>query len=219
MLQVCTYEDIDNEYFDLLDEVALIATHSQGFMPPTSRFVKEVVQRSTCLEVIVLDSWFSVDSEQTALNEFLQFLSTQDSFLSRFRLLVITHNDEYTIFQENLSPLITAYFSAPTTHLQEIEITGAKIKCYDTDVTPVIDRRFVQFKVIELKGCCYASRQKFSHKAVTEWLGEDISVLNVDKERNADSLTFKVREKALPGTGKGNIQGWTCNEDSHHTKP
>ena len=102
-----------------------------------------------------------------------------------------------------------AYFSAPTTHLQKIEITGAKIKCYDTDVTPVIDHRYVQFKTIELKGCYYASKQKFSHKAITEWLGEDIRMLNVDKEKKVDSLTFKVKEQA-PGlvfvVGKGSIQ-------------
>ena len=195
MLQVCLCEDIDSEYFDLLDEVALLATSIQGFKPPTMRFVKQIVQRSSCLEVIVLDSWY--EEEEEALNEFLKFLSTQDSFLSRFRLLVISQDvvfEEYTLFQNALGPLITAYMSAPTTHLQKISITGATIKSYETDVTPVIDQRYIQFKTIELHGCRYDKTQKFSRKAITEWLGEDISMLNEGKEKE-DSLTFKVREK------------------------
>ena len=101
---------------------------------------------------------------------------------------------EYTIFQKNLGPLISAYFSAPTTHSQKIKITNAKIKSYDGDVAPAIDQCYVQFKSIELKGCYYASRQKFSHKAITEWLGEDISMLSMHKE--VDSLTFKVKRHA-----------------------
>ena len=197
MLPVCMCEDIDSEHYDLLDEVAIIVTRSQGFTPPTSRFVQQVVQRSTCLEVIVLDSWFTCNDEQTALNEFLKFLSTQDNFLSRFRLLMIIDFEEYTIFQENLGPLISAYFSAHTTHLQKIKITNAKIKSYDGDVAPAIDQCYVQFKSIELKGCYYASKQRFSHKAITEWLGEDIRMLNVDKE--VDSLTFKVKRHATSG--------------------
>ena len=192
MLQVCLCEDIDSEYFDLLDEVALLATSIQGFKNPTMRFVKQIVQRSSCLEVIVLDSW--CEEEKEVLNEFLEFLSTQDSFLSRFRLLVISQDEEYTLFQNALGPLITAYMSAPTTHLQKISITGAMIKSYETDVTPVIDQRYVQFKTIELNGCRYDKTQKFSRKAITEWLGEDISMLNESKEKK-DSLTFKVREQ------------------------
>jgi hypothetical protein len=198
MLQICICEDIDSEYFDLLDEVALLATSSHGFNNPTLRLLEHIVQRSSCLEVIILDSWFEIKEEGAALNNFFKFLSTQDSFLSRFRLLVITQ-DEYTIFHKNLGPLITAYFSAPTTHPQKISITGAKIKSYDTDVAPVIDQHYVQFKTIELNGCYYVPRQKFSHKAITDWLGEDsddIIVLNKDKEKTVDSLTFKVREKA-----------------------
>jgi hypothetical protein len=201
MLQICICEDIDSEYSDLLDEVALLATSSQEFNNPTLRLMEHIVQRSSCLEVIVLDSWFEIEEEGAALNNFLKFLSTQDGFLSRFRLLVITEDKEYTctIFHKNLGPLITAYFSAPTTHPQKISITGAKIKSYDTDVAPVIDQHYVQFKTIELNGCYYVPRQKFSHKAITDWLGEDsddIIVLNKDKEKTVDSLTFKVREKA-----------------------
>ena len=221
MLQVYIREDIDSEYFDLLDEVALIATSYAGFSQPNVRLVEHVVHRSSCLEVIILDSWlkseFELDNEQAALNRFLKFLSTQDGFLSRFRLLVIAQKRAYyTIFQENLGPLITAYFSAPTTHPQKIEITGAKIKSYDTDVAPLIDQRYVQFKTIALKGCCYmyVSMGKFSPKAIKEWLGEDVSMLNEDKEESSvDSLTFKVREKATDLPGKKRKHSEVDGED------
>ena len=194
MLQVCLYEDIDSKYCDLIDEVALLATSIQWFKNPTMRFMKQIVQRSSCLEVIVLDS--RCEGEEEALNDFLEFLSTQDGFLSCFRLLVISQVvEEYTLFQNVLGPLITAYMSAPTSHLQKILITGATIKSYETDVAPVIDQRYVQFKTIELNGCHYDKTQKFSCKAITEWLGEDISMLNEGKEKEVDSLTFKVREK------------------------
>ena len=198
MLQVCMCDDIDDEYVDLLEEVALIGTNFQGFQHPTMRLVEQAVLRSSCLEVIVLDSWVECENEPV-LNDFLKFLSTQDNFLSRFRLLVITQDEDctYTIFQENLGPLIAAYFSAPTTHQQKIKITSAKIKSYNADITPAIDQRYVQFKTIEMKNCCYVSKRKFSQKAITEWLGEEISVLNVD-EKEVDSLTFKIRERA-PG--------------------
>lgn len=112
------YKSIDSEYFDLLDKVALLATSSQGFRNPTMKFVKQTIQRFTCLEVIVLDSW--CEDEEAALNEFLNFLSTQDEFLSHFQLLVITQDEEYTIFQNVLGPLMTAYFSAPTTRSQSL---------------------------------------------------------------------------------------------------
>ena len=57
------YKSIDSEYFDLLDKVALLATSSQGFRNPTMKFVKQTIQRFTCLEVIGLDSWCE-DEEQ-----------------------------------------------------------------------------------------------------------------------------------------------------------
>ena len=199
MFQVCCHgEDADGEYDDLLDDIALIATHSQGFQHPTARFVEQVVQRSSCLEVIILDSWFCIEEEKIALNEFLKFLSTQVGFFSRFRLLVITDFEEYTLLGENLNKLITAYFSAPTTHLQKIKITGAKVKSYENDFYPPIDQRYAQFKVIELEGCSFVSKQKFSQRAITQWLGQDISMLDVEKEKKVDSCIFKIKEQSTP---------------------
>ena len=146
-----------------------------------------------------MDSWSKSELaiEQAALNRFLKFLSTQDGFLSRFWLLVITQKRAYyTIFQENLGPLITAYFSAPTTRPQKIEITGAKIK---SDIAPLIDQRYVQFKTIALKGCYYY--RKFSPRAVTE------------SDNFFDSLTFKVREKATNLPGKKRKHSEVSDED------
>jgi hypothetical protein len=188
MLDPCIREDIDSEYFDLLNEVVSITIDINN-TPRTMRFVKQIVQMSSCLEVIVLGGRY----EERAKLNFLEFLSTQDGFLSRFRLLIIKEVD---VLSKDLGPLITAYFSAPTTHMQKITITDCDLKSYDTDVAPVIDQRYVQFKTIELNGC-YVPRQKFSRKAITEWLGEDISILNEDEE----NVTFQIREKA-PGDRK-----------------
>jgi hypothetical protein len=207
MLQVCIpswHEDvIDSESFDLINEVADPLINEVALLA-TSKYMlrmKQVVQRSSCLEVIILDGWFFWE-----ISEFLNFLSTQDGFLSRFRLLVITqYESTCTIVRQSvLGPLITAYFSAPTTHPQKISITGAIIiQFYDT--TPVIDQRYVQFKTIEFNDCHLfdgMQTSRFSHKAITDWLGEDIIMLHKDEEENVYSLTFKVREKA-PGRPNG----------------
>ena len=114
-----------------LHMVAYLGVYDAGFRYPTLRFLEQVVQRSSCLEVIVLDSWVDAENdEQTSLNNFFVFLSTQVSFLSHFRLFMMINLNHYSILKESLNKLITAYFSAPTTHLQKIRITDAKIKSY-----------------------------------------------------------------------------------------
>lgn len=90
------------------------------------------------------------------MNGFATFLLTQVSFLSRFQLLkILTNMSEYTVLQENLNKLVTAYFSAPTTHLQKIQITDTEIKSYDGDVCPVIDHCYLQYKIIQLDNSIY----------------------------------------------------------------
>ena len=197
--QICLHEEVDPEYYDLLNEVTYVGIYDVGLGYPTIRLVKQVVQRSTCLEVIVLDNWMDDDDEQTSLNRFFVFLSTQVSFLSRFRLFMITNLYQYSILQESLNKLITAYFSTPTTHLQKIRITDVKIKSYDGDVCPAIDQRYVQFKTIELEDCHFVSKQKSTRRAITQWLGQDISTLHVEKkDKGTNFCIFKVKEQA-PG--------------------
>ena len=200
--QVCLHDEIDPDYYDLLNEVAYLGVYDAGFRYPTSRFLEQVVQRSSCLEVIVLDSWVDAENdEQTSLNNFFVFLSTQVSFLSRFRLFMMVNLNHYSILQESLNKLITAYFSAPTTHLQKIRITDAKIKSYDNNDSPVIDQRYVKFKTIELEDCYFISKQKSIRRAITQWLGQDISKLHpttVEKEKD-NFCVFKVKEQQAPG--------------------
>ena len=200
MGQICLHEDVDPEYYDLLNEVVYVDIYDVRFGFPTLRLVKQVVQRSTCLEVLVLDSWMDDDDEQTSLNRFFVLLSTHVSFLSRFWLFLVKNLFQYSILQESLNKLITAYFSAPTTHLQKIRITDAKIKSYDDDVCPTIDQRYVQYKTIELEDCHFVSKQKSTRRAITQWLGQDISTLHVEKEKNKGTnfCIFKVKER-VPG--------------------
>ena len=216
--QVCLHEDIDPDYYDLLSEVAYVDIYDGGLGYPTLRFVKQIVQKSTCLEVIVLDNW--MDDDETSLNRFFVFLSTHVSFLSQFRLLMITNLFQYTILQESLNKLITAYFSAPTTHLQKIRIGDAKIKSYDDNNCPVIDQRYVQFKTIELEDCHFVSKQKSTPRAITQWLGQDISTLRVEKGNRTNFCVFKIKEQApgLLGTKRKHSEV-DNEEDSHHADP
>ena len=135
------------------------------------------------------------------INNFVTFLSTQVRFLSRFRMLkILTNMSEYTMLQENLNKLITAYFSAPATHLQKIMIADTEIKSYDGDVFPAIDHRYLQFKIIELEKYHFVSKLKSTCKAITQWLGLDISTLQ--RENSEDDRThvcaFKVKEQSTP---------------------
>ena len=202
MAEIYLYEDIDNEYHNLLNQVVYLGIHGGVFEQPTSNFVEQVFQRSTCLEVVILESYFAGEEEPTSVNEFVTFLSTQVKFLSNFRLFKI-HTNLYghTVLKENLNKLVMAYFSAPTTHLQKILITDTEIKSYDGDTCPVIDQRYLQFKIIELEDCHFVSRQKSTHRAITQWLGQDIRPLH-DSEKEKDETTncyiFKVKERA-PG--------------------
>ncbi len=203
MGRICLHPEVDPDYFDLLNEVAYIGIYDPGFSinygSPASRILEQIVQRSTCLEVMVLDNW--MDDDDDSLNKFLVFLSTQVSFLSHFRLfMIINLNHCSVILQESLNKLITAYFSAPTTHLQKIRITDAKIKSYDDAVRPVvIDERYIQFKTIELDGCYFVSKQKSTRRAITQWLGRDISTLHATVEKEKKNFCiFKVKEQ-IPG--------------------
>ena len=199
MAEIYLYEDIDNEYYNLLNKVVYLGVHGGVFEQPSSNFVEQVVQRSTCLEVVILESYF--EEEPTSMNEFVTFLSTQVSFLSNFRLLkILTNLSGHTVLQENLNKLVTAYFSAPTTHLQRMQITDTEIKSFDGDAYPTIDQHYLRFKIIELEDCHFVSKQKSTCRAITQWLGRDISTLHVEnsKDEKTNFCIFKVKEQA-PG--------------------
>ena len=197
MGRICLHKEVDPDYFDLLSEVAYIGIYdprfSKNFRSPTSRFLEQIIQRSTYLEVLILEG---NDNEQT-LDNFFMFLSTQVSFLSRFRLFFIIGYFS-NVLQDALNKLISAYFSAPTTHLQKIRITDTRINSYDGDnVPPVINQRYLQFKTIELEDCYFISKQESTRRAITQWLGQDISTLHATVEKKKDNFCiFKVKERA-----------------------
>jgi hypothetical protein len=195
--EVLLYDDMDNEYYDLLNKVVYLGVHGGVF---DTNFVEQVVQRSTCLEVVILESYYEEEEEPTSMNDFVTFLTTQVSFLSNFQLLkVLTNLSGYSILQKNLNKLITAYFSAPTTHSQKIQFTDTEIQSYDDDIPPVIDQHYLQFKAIDLDNCHFILRQKSTHRAITQWLRQDISTLRLKKEtegEEANYCSFKVKERA-----------------------
>ena len=61
MPEICLFEDIDAEYYDLLNKVVYLGIHGGVFERPSSNFVEHIVQRSTCLEVVILESYFDGD--------------------------------------------------------------------------------------------------------------------------------------------------------------
>ena len=201
--EIVLCDDIDSEFYDLLTNVVYLGIHGGVFEQPSSNFVEQVIQRSTSLEVVILEGYFHQEEEPTSVNELVNFLSTQVAFLSRFRILkILTNLSEYTVLQKNLNKLITAYFSAPTTCLQKIQITDTEIKSYDSTICPVIDHRYLQFKIIELVECHFVSKQKSTCKAITQWLGRDISTLPVENsnDNRISVCAFKVKEQSLiPG--------------------
>ena len=214
--EIYLYEDIDDEYYDLLNEVVYLGVHGGVFNEPSLNFVEQIVQRSSCLEVIILESYFDEDEEPTSINEFVVFLSTQVSFLSTFQLFkVLTNLSMYTVLQNNLNKLVTAYFSAPTTHSQKILITDAEIKSYDDDHPPVIDQCYLQFKAIELDNCHFILKQKSTRRAITQWLGQDISTLDMEKRKGEDAnfCSFKLKECAPRLLGRKRRHSEVGNDD------
>ena len=194
-------EKINYEYYELLTNVVCLGMHGDVCESPCLNFVRQVVQRSTCLEIVFLKGDFYLpEVEPRWVGELVTFLSTQVSFLSRFRLLKIhTHNmSRYSVSQENLNKLIMAYFSAPTTHLQKIVITNTEIYSFDDDVCPTIDQHYLQFKIIEVKGCRFILNQKPTRRLIAQWLGQDISTLHVEnmKDGKKNFCNFKIKEQA-----------------------
>ena len=58
MAEIYLYEDVDNEYYELLTNVVFLGVHGGVFEQPSSNFVEEVVQRSTCLEIFFFGELF-----------------------------------------------------------------------------------------------------------------------------------------------------------------
>ena len=213
LADICVCEAIDNEYYELLTNVVCLSICGDLCEQHSFHFIKQVVQRCTCLEMVFLeDDFHSPDSA----NELVTFLSTQVSFLSRFRLLTIrTHGEPHIVSQENLNKLIIAYFSAPTTHLQKIVIIYTRIESYDGDVCPAIDQHYLQFKTIEFEDCYFVLEQESTHRAITQWLGQEISTLQVENSTDSrkNHWIFKIKEQTPSLLGRKRKNSEVDNEE------
>ena len=219
MSDIYVCEAIDDEYYELLTNVVCLGIHGELCEQPSFDFIKQVVQRCTCLEMAFLEG----DSlNPDSADELVTFLSTQVSFLSRFQLLTIrAHGSyEYTCSRENLDKLVMAYFSAPTTHLQKIVIVSTEIKSSDSEVCSTIDQCYAQFKTIELEDCYFVLERESTRGAITQWLGQDISPLHIEnsKDDEKNHWIFKIKAEQASFLGKKRKYSEVDNEeDSHHT--
>ena len=105
------------------------------------------------METLILDQW-GEDSECLYLDDFCDFLSSQTSFLSKFRQLKIHSSNScrflgFKVSQERFDQLISAYFAAPTDHMQRLEFSGTDVQCSDIsdDCSPIVDQHYLQFKM------------------------------------------------------------------------
>ena len=186
-IEISNYPNL--EYVHFLYKV--VCVNFQGF-PLKKRglkFVKAVIEGAANLEMLILDQW-GEDDDCLCLNEFCNFLSSQTSFLSNFRQLTIHSMTflEFAVARESFNQLITAYFAAPTDHMQKLEFSTLRVKCND-DCSPTVDQRYLQFKTIEFDYMCQFVYDA-TPIAISHWLGQPISKLETSVEH--DTCLFKV---------------------------
>ena len=154
------------------------------------------------LEVLILEDPFNEMFVDVSLNQVCTLLICHPTFLSNFRLLKVVSSvrDYFVVSQHIFDKLITTYFSAFTIHSQKMQFSGIKIAAYDAHYTPNIDPRYLRFKNIEMEDCEFTSRYKATPKAISHWLGHDISVQKSSSD--GKSLLFKVKEEADYGCSR-----------------
>ena len=191
--------NLDHVYF--LRNATYLAISSSNFDEQLGEFLKAVLKEVTNLEVLVWDHWDD-EWEMEFLDEFCTYLPSCQSLLSNFRLLKILSTMDsrgYVVSRKNFNQLITAYFAAPTDHMQKLQISCAKIKCSDIsyECSPRIDQRYLAFKTLELDDCQFVSKYKATPQTISHWLGQGISELpQSDCRPNAPgSYFFKVGDK------------------------
>ena len=199
--------NLDNVYF-LRNAVYLGLTghifDEQGF-----EFLKAVLQVATNLEVLLLCHWGDEDEwEVEFFDKFCASLSTSQAFLSNFRWVKIFCNvylgaKGLVVSQRNFNQLITAYFAAPTDHVQKLHINHTKIKCSDISFerSPTIEHRYRSFKTIQISDCQFVSKYTATPKALSHWLGESISELP-HSDPEPDTCFFKVGGESEAGLSR-----------------
>ena len=190
--------NLDNVFF-LRNAVYLGINGPSIFDEQGNELLKAILQVATNLEVLLLDHWGDEGEwEIEFFDKFCAYLSTSQAFLSNFRWVklfscVDLGSKGLVVSQKNFNQLITAYFAAPTDHVQKLHIAHTKIKCSDISFerSPTIEQRYRSFKTIQISDCQFVSKYKATPKALSHWLGENISELP-QSDPEPDTCFFKV---------------------------
>ena len=195
--------NLDHVYF--LRNAEYMGINGNPFEEQGLEFLKAVLKEATNLEVLLLDHWGDDDEwEVKFFDEFCAFLPSCQTFLSNFRLLKILslmESNGLVVSRKNFNQLITAYFAAPTDHVQKLHITRTKIKCSDVsfECSPIVEQRYRSFKTIQIGDCQFVSKYKATPKTLSHWLGENISELpQLDPKPNEPgTYCFKIEDKPI----------------------
>ena len=198
------YRDIDLDGVHFLYNVVCVSFLGFPLEDDGLEFIKALIEGATNLETLILNQW-GEDDERFYWDEFCNCLSSQTLFLSKFRQLVIHSTNScrflgFGVSRRSFNQLISAYFAAPTDHMQKLEFNHTKIKCSNSsdDCSPIVDQRYLRFKTLDLSGCQFVSEYDATPTAISNWLGQSITKLEtsvqhgmylfkVDKEINANT--------------------------------
>ena len=202
------YRDADFDDVHFLYNVVCLSFVGFPLKEDGFKFVEAVIKGATHLETLFLDQW-GEDNECVSFDDFCEFLSSQNKFLSKFRQLSIQSSNScrflgFEVSLENFNRLISAYFAAPTDHMQRLEFNSARITYRDTadDCSPMIDQQYLQFKALCLDSTCQFVTIDEDYEIqdvdyieptnISDWLGQPISILKVGI---GVSYLFKVDKK------------------------
>ena len=198
--------DLSDADLWLLSEVEYVGIQCRPFDPSCVEWIIKLLNKAANLQVLVLQGC-NVPNDQLDLDDFCEQLATCQPFWSKFQILKIVAGipeieelkeygvdtpEEYTVSQDSLDQLITAYLSAPTDHSQLVQFSYTHIECQDTNCNPPVDRTSLQFKNIRLSDCRFDSN-KATPEAISKWLGQRIEVLEKDEETH--SFLFQIDHK------------------------
>ena len=194
--------DLSDAELCFLSEVEYVGVQCRPFIPQGVNYIIKLVNKATHLQVLVLQG-LNYPDDILYLDDFCIQLATCQHFWSKFRLLKIVScfedeeeeldTMEYVVSRDSLDQLMIAYFSAPTDHSQLVQFSDTKIKCQDIDCAPTIDQTYLQFKNIKLSNCRFVSKSKATPEVISNWLGQDVSIL--EKEEEPSSFLFQVNHK------------------------
>ena len=185
--QIEVYNDVEHDYAAIvpcyLRSAVYIGATGHLFTQQGLDFLKAIIKEATQLEVLILDNWGREGTWETEFfDEFIAYLCSYPKFFSNLRLFKILSSMSglgFTVSRENFNNLMTTFFTAPTDHMQKLQITQAKIKCSDIafECSPAIDQQYLAFKTVELDNCEFISKYKATPQAISHWLGQGISEL------------------------------------------